>query len=85
MERSQWFLDRIGKVVFRNKTTCQCATCNDVYENGLIIHDEMHADYLQNCEAEYTVEGYPLQYFDTRQEAIEFESQTKNKQPNQHP
>jgi hypothetical protein len=71
--REQWFLDRIGKRVFRNKTSCNCDICKDVYEKGLIISDEMHANYLYTCECEYTAEGSPLRYFDTIQERDEFE------------
>ena len=26
-ERKQWFIDRIGKRVFREETSCQCETC----------------------------------------------------------
>ncbi len=71
--REQWFIDRIGKIVFRNKTTCKCETCKNVYEQGLIIHDKTHATYLYDMEGCYNYEGYPLKYFDTKEEMLEFE------------
>ncbi len=70
--REEWFKERIGKRVYRNNNGCVCSTCTQVALEGLIIGDEMHASYLQNCEAEYTAEGHPLRYFDTWYEAQEF-------------
>jgi hypothetical protein len=72
--RQQWFKDRIGKVVWRNKTTCTCPVCEHAYEYGLLIIDEMHAVYLYDCEAMYTIEGYKLRYFDTKEERDVFEN-----------
>lgn len=57
----KWFVDRIGKRVFRTKSSCQCATCSDVFINGLVIADEMHADYLYCCQT-----GLNLFYFDEK-------------------
>jgi hypothetical protein len=73
-ERLNWFIDRIGKRVFRNKTSCQCGTCQNVYENGVVISDGMHADYMCIIEFEYTNEKSPLQYFDTKEEVLEWEA-----------
>lgn len=42
----QFFLDRIGKRVFRDVIDCNCQTCKDIGERGLIIQDENHARYL---------------------------------------
>lgn len=72
-EREKWLIERIGKRVFRNKTTCPCAVCERVYQEGLVIADEGHAVYLSDIEAAYTHDGFPLRYFDTREEALEFE------------
>jgi len=79
-ERKQWFDDRIGKRVYRNGTTCTCASCESVRTGGLIIFDKMHADYL--CDVEGCSNEDPTQairYFDTLEEAIDFE---KNKNTN---
>jgi hypothetical protein len=57
----QWYIDRIGKRVFRTESSCQCEICKQVYEAGLIIIDEMHADYLYMMQNELG-----LYYFDTK-------------------
>jgi len=57
----QWFIDRIGKRVFRTESSCSCGVCKMVFEQGLIIIDEMHADYL------YMIQNkLGLYYFDTK-------------------
>lgn len=74
-EREQWFVDRIGKIVFRNDTNCndgECKICLHVYENGLLIDDRMHALYLAELEYLYNAEGFPLLYADTKEEVIDF-------------
>jgi hypothetical protein len=63
-KRGQWFVDRIGKRVFREETSCPCSTCKNVGENGLIINDEMHASYLQDIEYMYNINGHKLTYRD---------------------
>ncbi len=71
-DRELWFRERIGKVVYRNETSCKCEICKDVFLNGLIINDQFHADYLYDCEAEYTAEGSILRYFDSKEEMDEW-------------
>lgn len=71
--RKQWFLDRIGKRVFRNMDKCDCAICAAIYEKGLVIVDRMMAQYLYDIETDFTADGAPLKYFDTKQEVTEFE------------
>ena len=73
-ERNQWFIDRIGKRIYRNKTSCPCCVCETNYKDGLIISDEKHADYIYCCECEYTAEGHKLKYFDTIKERDDYES-----------
>ncbi len=72
-EKKKWFTGRIGKTVYRNKTSCACATCDNVYLNGINIADEYHAIYLLDISTEYSAEGFPLKYFDTIKERDEFE------------
>ncbi len=55
----QWFIDRVGKRIYRTETTCRCSSCVDVYMRGLVIIDEQHADYLHLCQ-----ETLNLFYFD---------------------
>ena len=58
MTRLQFFIDHIGKRVFRTKNTCPCKSCIDVYENGLIVNDERIASYLASVEAETNIRYY---------------------------
>lgn len=62
--RRKWFQDRIGKRIFRGHT-CSCEPCKIIEQTGLIVQDELHADYLCEIEAEYNYEGHPLRYVDT--------------------
>lgn len=76
MDRKQWFIDRIGKRVYRNSTHCnndKCIPCKNVYKNGIVITDKQHATYLYDIECDYNREGKPLRYFDTLEEMLEFE------------
>lgn len=57
----QWFLDRIGKKVFRTNGQCKCEVCANVVKNGLIIAGELHAIYLYDCQNELD-----LFYFDKK-------------------
>jgi hypothetical protein len=57
----QWFKDRVGKKVYRTKSTCNCMVCYDVFMNGLVIADEFHANYLFDCQNELD-----LYYFDEK-------------------
>lgn len=51
-KRKQWFLDRVGKRVFRAPVHCKCKSCEDGHLNGILISDKDHADYLHCCEGE---------------------------------
>lgn len=49
----QWFKDRVGKRVYRlTPTTCKCSICLSVLNRGLIIDDDIHAQYLFDCQNE---------------------------------
>ena len=72
-ERAEWFKERIGKRVYRNKNGCSCKPCAKVYVNGLVIADSMHGSYMHDCEAEHTAEGDPMRYFDTIKERDKYE------------
>jgi len=64
MSRLQFFIDHIGKRVFRPMNECKahngknCAHCEDVYKNGLIVEDSIHASYLESVEAETNITYY---------------------------
>jgi hypothetical protein len=50
----KWFMDRIGKIVYRNTlhghSKC-CETCKKASEFGIFIKDKVHAEYL------FTIQG----------------------------
>lgn len=62
MKNKQWFIDRIGKRVWR-KNDCDCIMCIASSEFGVLIRDEQHADYLFSLECEC---GF--KYFDSKEE-----------------
>lgn len=47
-----WFKERIGKRVFRTESSCQCEICIKVGKVGLVIMDNLHAQYLFDCQNE---------------------------------
>lgn len=78
--RLKWFEARIGKRVFRNMSSCPCRICTDVANHGLIIGDDGHHYYLLDVEGESQVEGdSPIKYFDTKEEAVEYQKTLKKK------
>jgi len=46
----QWFLDRIGKRIYRRGGACRCEHCQKVLKEGLIVRDRQHANYLFDCQ-----------------------------------
>ncbi len=64
-ERLQFFLDRIGKTLFRNDNGCSCDICALILEKGIYIHDAFQAEYCYDTECDYNRDGTPLRYFDT--------------------
>lgn len=58
-----WFIERIGKRVYRPTTSCPCEVCKDVEENGVVVADELHAHYLADVAMEF-----PVDYYDTKEE-----------------
>lgn len=63
-KRQQWFISMIGKRVYRPPLSCKCPTCIDGHVNGILVSDEMHADYLHACESEmrfrYSDKPFPV-------------------------
>jgi hypothetical protein len=57
----EWYKERIGKRVYRTESSCQCEVCKKVGEIGLIISDNLHAQYLYDCQNELD-----LYYFDEK-------------------
>lgn len=55
MHTKKWFISRIKKRVFRNKTSCNCHTCTRNWKEGLIIGNMQHAIYLYDCQCEMNI------------------------------
>jgi len=53
-----WFIDRIGKRIYRKETSCKCDTCREVYENGIVVHDDDHAYHLELVQHELNIDYY---------------------------
>ena len=73
MKRLDFFLSHVGKRIFRTKNGCDCEICEEVYQNGLLILDTIHAEYLHDIEAEFQIEGTDLKYFSTIEERNDYE------------
>lgn len=71
-ERLQFFLDRIGKTIYRNDDGCDCDLCKHTLEHGIFIHDRHQAQYCYDIECDFNSEGTPLRYFDTKIEVEEW-------------
>lgn len=63
MRGLEWFINRIGKRVYRNKSKCSCDMCDHAYKEGVKIRDVVHANYLQLCQQELG-----LTYYETKEE-----------------
>lgn len=70
----QWFKDRIGKRVYRTSNKCKCDNCTTIYEDGLVIDDEIHAEFINDMYNDYNIEGIDLKYFDTIEDRNSYES-----------
>jgi len=78
MKRLNWFKSKIGQRLYRNKINIDCCKhCDKVARNGLVVNDDMHANYLFDMEMEYNHCGHPLMYFETQKQAMNFEWYTK--------
>jgi hypothetical protein len=62
----QWFVERIGKRIYRDADSCDCIHCKDSVENGLIVSDDAHADYLAMIDHDFAREGVYLNYRDSK-------------------
>lgn len=61
LEKRKWFLDRVGKIVYRCEVNCKCEFCKDGTDNGVFITDRNHACYLTDISCELGIK-----YFDTK-------------------
>lgn len=67
----KWFTARIGNKIFRDsqclrdKKEC-CSTCKHVRENGLVVADEEHAEYLSMIDCDFAAKGIYSNYRDEK-------------------
>ena len=58
MKSLDWFIERIGEKVYMDDMGCDCPMCNSIERYGLIVHDELHAKYLYDCQNDMGVNYY---------------------------
>ena len=51
-----FFTTRIGKRIYRDKLSCKCDDCQEVKEDGLVIMDQQHAEYLHMVSNDMMIE-----------------------------
>lgn len=73
IERKQFFLKKVGDVLWRSKTDCTCESCMRVYKEGIHVDNEQQALYLYDYESVTAVDGFPVKYFETKEERDNFE------------
>jgi hypothetical protein len=60
----EWFIDRIGKRIYRDSRRYCCATCLEVEKEGVIVCGETHATYLADVDMDFGAEGVFSNYRD---------------------
>lgn len=66
MKTLQYFKDRIGKKIYRDSDGCDCDSCKKVLKEGLLVHDEDHAQYIFDAQNDWASEGILLNYRDEK-------------------
>ncbi len=64
MHTLKWFINRIGKTVYRDDSKCGCFCCDNIVKNGVKIRNEQHAEYLHDVQHDFAAEGILLNYRD---------------------
>ena len=72
ISRKQWFLDRIGKIIY-SPNVCQCSLCLESEKRGKLIDSEIRA--LRAFLSEFE----PPQFFDTYEELLKSKEKLNNK------
>ena len=57
LEQRQWFIDRIGKKVYRCDLKCACEVCQSG-KKGILIEDYDQACYMNDCKGEMGINYY---------------------------
>jgi len=64
LQSEQWFIDRIGKRIYRDDDFCSCPNCPRIAKEGFIISDEYHARELYVVQMDWIADGTELNYRD---------------------
>ena len=56
------FKGAIGKTVYRDDDGCSCPDCKVILDEGLLVRDEKHAEYLFEIQNEFLADGIGLNY-----------------------
>lgn len=67
----EWFIERIGKRIYRDSHRDCCAHCRYVEENGLTVNSESHAEYLADVDMDFGAEGVFSNYRDEKIKPLE--------------
>jgi len=62
----EWFIERIGKRVYRDDTGKCCLICDKIVRRGLIVLDKLHAEYLAMIDMDFGAEGIFCNYRDNK-------------------
>jgi len=66
LQDEQRFIDRIGKRIFRDASSCTCNDCKRIESEWLIIYDLIHAKYIYTAQCDYRAEWAYLNYRDIK-------------------
>lgn len=66
MKNLKWFKQRIGNIIYRDSDGCDCPTCKRILQEGLVIADEYHAQYVFETQNELANDGIILNYRDEK-------------------
>jgi hypothetical protein len=62
----KWFRGKVGQKIYRDDSGCGCDHCKNTIENGLIVHDGIHAEHLYDMQNEFAHDGLMLNYRDKK-------------------
>jgi len=51
-KEQKWFIERVGKRIYRTNNRCNCEICVTAYRKGIVILDRVHAMYLFDMQNE---------------------------------
>lgn len=72
-ERLSWFTKRTGQRVWRTRAGLIGPAFDQVHEEGFLIRNKFHAEYLVEKEDAFSLSGEDLKHFSTRAERDLFE------------